>query len=185
MAAIKNEYIELCCLHLGNDYFVSGCLKNGNEVQIHIRKYQRYTENGKIFPTKKGIILSASDWLALESYVENIDEIIPNQSKLTMDRKWYVGNDVFITQSAKFATVDLRRFWKPENAEEMAPTKSGVSLTFDKWEKLKDTIKIIREFISQLDFASVIDQPLQFDEPIKHLSDLQCDCYLCSYSQQQ
>lgn len=180
-----DKYEELCCLHIGDDFYVSGCQKEG-QVQLHIGQYQKYKPNGKIYPTKRGVVLSPSEWLILESYVASVDTVLQIQHTLDTDCKWYISNDIFITQSPKYPTVDIRRFWKPKENGKFAPTKNGVALTFAMWNRLKDVMMIIRSFIPQLDDVSAISNVQLTPEPVsthQHLSDLQCDCGEIDYSQ--
>ena len=95
MASSKRAHTDLCCLHIGNEQYVVGSAKDGF-VQSHIRQYEKYSEHGKTYPTMKGVILSMSDWLILESYVGCVDEALNIRPRVSSDRKWHIANDIFI-----------------------------------------------------------------------------------------
>ncbi|KAK3104638.1 hypothetical protein FSP39_006839 [Pinctada imbricata] len=174
-----NVYTELCNLHIGGDIFVSGQENENGDVKIHLRFFQRYQSGGKIYPTKKGVIFSTSDWLIFEGYLDAIDQTFNNRAELKEDQKWYIGNDIFVTVGTKYPTVDIRRFWRPNGPDDQyVPTKCGVSLNLLKWDNLKNAVQMLRDFVPQLDNLDDTEvTPLQFESPShQHLSDLQCDC---------
>ena len=60
-------------LHLGNDCYVVVKTFRG-VLQIHIRYY--YKQKGKLWPTKRGITLSPSQWLKLEANCDTLDMLL-------------------------------------------------------------------------------------------------------------
>ena len=154
-------YKELCNLHLGDEHYLSAHEKEG-KIEIHIRKFQKFSVDGRIYPTKKGVILTPSDWLVLESYMDAINEAFARRASLETDQKWHIGNDIFITVSKEYPTVDIRRFWKPSEGEDYRATKNGAALTIRRWNSLRDAQNIIRDFVPQLDEVSNLSSTLPF-----------------------
>ncbi|KAK3093839.1 hypothetical protein FSP39_020814 [Pinctada imbricata] len=165
----NQQYHELCNLHLGDDYFLSAKDKDG-EIQIHLRQFQRFTKEGKLYPTKKGLYFSPSDWLVFESYVETVDHAFQSRASLTADQRWYIANDIHVTVNTSYPTVDIRRFWKPNGDDsDYVPTKNGVSLNYRRWDALKDVVKILREFIPELDNAAIISNVVPFNNAMQEV----------------
>eukprot|EP01016_Furgasonia_blochmanni_P018262 TRINITY_DN2079_c0_g1_i1.p1 TRINITY_DN2079_c0_g1~~TRINITY_DN2079_c0_g1_i1.p1 ORF type:complete len:167 (+),score=57.02 TRINITY_DN2079_c0_g1_i1:120-620(+) len=46
--------------------------------------------------------------------------------------------------------IDFREFWQPDGEDDLKPTKKGVSLNIDQWEKLKKFIPKIDEAIDNM-----------------------------------
>ena len=122
------------------------------EVLIHIRKYDKNSADKNI-PTKKGIALRMTQWQLLEMYTGDIDEAIGRlmdeneASEMTL----HLGRGVYVTVSKDYPTVDVRQRWIPPESTEIVPTKKGISLTYDKWEALKEAFPEVRAAIPELE----------------------------------
>ncbi|CAG2238518.1 unnamed protein product [Mytilus edulis] len=130
---------------------------NGNML-IHIRHYDESGET-KI-PTKKGVTFNLSRWLLLEKKKDEIDTMfIKSLATIEVEEAQtytaHLGGGVYVTVNPKFPTVDIRHFWKPSDSDQPVPTRKGVALNKYKWKRLCDTIVRMREFVPELNKASV------------------------------
>lgn len=153
------KYIQLCQLHLGDEVYVTGNLcEKDNVVQIHIRQYGG--ENQKPYPTKKGVTISLTEWLTLESLLSGIEEALKNYSEQDSEASWNLGGNIYITASKEYPLLDLCHYWKPDPNGEFKPTTEGVKLNRAKLENLKDVTSIIRNYISQLMYQDYVEYPI-------------------------
>jgi hypothetical protein len=56
---------------------------------------------------------------------------------------------------SKVPTMDIRHFWKPLDSDKPVATGKGVALSKHKWDRLCDTMQVMREFVPELDHACV------------------------------
>ncbi|XP_048771086.1 uncharacterized protein LOC125677156 [Ostrea edulis] len=165
----SKKYTQLCQLHLGGEIYVTGSLcEIDNVVQIHIRQYG--WENQKLFPTKKGVTLSLTEWLALEGFLNGMEEALKKYFERDFEEMWYLGSNIYITASKEFPLEDLRHYWKPDPNGYFVPTTRGVKLNRAKLQNLKDMTSIIRNYIPVL--PAGID--LQSLEGLLSIPDVNC-----------
>ena len=141
---------ERIMINIGGDIFVVVNEWDG-DVLIHIRKYDKNSA-GVYVPTRKGVALRMTQWQLLELYVEDIDAAIgrmieDNGPEMT----FHLGKGVYVTVSREYPTVDIRQKWVPPESETPVPTKKGISLTYDKWEALKETFPNVKEAVPEME----------------------------------
>lgn len=51
--------------------------------------------------------------------------------------------------------MDIGHFWKPDDANEPIPTKKGINLTRDKFDRLRSAVDELRESIPELNDAQI------------------------------
>lgn len=144
-----------CMLHTGNDIYVVDKTYN-DKLHIHIRQYNRYGE--QTYPTKKGVTLYLSKWCMLECLKEDLDKYFQDYDKGTVpeeERSIHLGGGIYISINNKYPILNIRHWWKPDEDTDPRPTKEGVILTEAKWNQLKDVMSIIRDFVPELNDASV------------------------------
>jgi hypothetical protein len=100
------------------------------ETMIHIRHFSE--SNGLHFPTKKGVNFPLPRWLKFECLLDEIEEYLQSHRSQEEEMKWHIGGGVYISLSPDFPTVDIRHYWKPDDANGPVPTKKGINLTRDK-----------------------------------------------------
>jgi len=143
MTALPQETRELrvdelcmqkeCKLELGNECFVDKI----NDNWIVIRKY----ENG--FPQYR--------WKELEYNLDEIDKAIFEVRKgKDVEYREHLGGNVYVSVSKQYPIVNIRHFWKPKDSDEIQPTRKGVTLKFEQYEKLKDVVQVMSDFIPEL-----------------------------------
>lgn len=143
---------ELCMIPIGNDIFVVAN-KFSDKIWIHIRKYEKNSTGG-YYPTKKGVALCMNQWLLLEMYVSAIDNAIGHMIDDVNEEHetaFHLGQGVYVTLNKTFPTVDVRQRWRIPESGNVVPTKRGVSLTYDKWEALKDLFPEVRRSVPELE----------------------------------
>jgi hypothetical protein len=153
------KFTQLCMFDLGDDVYVTANLCD-NTVQIHIRQYDR--GNSKPFPTKKGITMSLTEWLLMETFLNSMETAVKNYSEREIEETWYLGSDIYVTASKEYPLLDFRRYWKPDPNGDMVPTTRGVKLNRRKLESLKNVAPIIQDYIPQ-EFTEYPVFPPQMD----------------------
>jgi hypothetical protein len=67
----------------------------------------------------------------------------------------HLGGGVYITINPRYPTMDIRHFWKPLDSDKPVATGKGVALSKHKWDRLCNTMQVMREFVPELDQACV------------------------------
>ena len=139
-----------CFIHLQEDVYVVAKEFKKN-MYIHIRHYDETGQ--KKIPTKKGVTLNLSRWLFLENKRDGLNDIYMKSLAGEEDEIYtmHLGGGVYITINPKYPTVDIRHFWKPLDSDKPVATRKGVALNKHKWNRLCDTIQVMREFVPELD----------------------------------
>ena len=141
-----------CHLDLGGGVFVSA-KKWKDEIAIHIRKYDTY-QNGKSYPTKRGIMLTLKHWIEFSRVFQQIEEEARSGFYV------HLGGGVYATRDDQ--GVDLR-LWESEywTNGKLVPTAKGILLSFHQWEQLKNCHQIMSDFVPEIN--DVIPCMLQED----------------------
>ncbi|XP_062600342.1 uncharacterized protein LOC134261976 [Saccostrea cucullata] len=138
---------------IGNDCHVSAQRHEGN-VYIHIRYFDT-SPTGRKYPSKKGIVLHLEKWKKLtEDCLDEIDKALEDSQKEdgNVSYKEHLGHNVHVTVEQGYKWVDIRKWWKPEDAENIVATRKGISLPVDLWKEFKKTIPVLRKrFQKELD----------------------------------
>ena len=109
---------------------------------IHIREYAE--NNGRRYPTRKGISLNMQRLNVLVECLDDIDEALSRQrvNDATVLYKMHLGGGVYVRVNEKFNGVDFRRFWKPNGLEKPElPTKNGIFIPTHQWIELRRCIE--------------------------------------------
>lgn len=143
-----------CMIELQGESFVVVKDFKG-QTYINIRNYQ--TIEGKKYPTKQGVALTLSRWLVLETQKDFIDSVFKLclTGEQVNEELIHLGGGVYVTLNSKYPTVDVRQFWKPEDKDKPIATKRGIPLNNIKWQKLCDSMKIMRDFVPELNSAVI------------------------------
>lgn len=117
-------------------------------IYIHIRHLVE--SHGRLIATKKGVTFPLARWMKFESLLPDIQNYIDNTGKMDEEVQWHVGGGVFVSLSPGYSTVDIRRYWKPDNVQEPIPTKKGVTLNKHKLSRLIDALEEMHESVQEL-----------------------------------
>ena len=82
-----------------------------DQEYIHIRIHEKYSDNDKLYPTKKGVALPLMRFQSLNYTTNLVDEAIQKKE----DVSHHLGGNVFISISKVFKTVDIRHIFLLEN----------------------------------------------------------------------
>lgn len=142
-----NDNEELCRLDIGNDCYVVAKPFKG-EMLVHVRKYDK-RDDGLLFPTKKGIALNLEKWAKLECWKSQDidDEILKYRDNQEVDYMAHLGGNYYVTLKKGYPCVNIRRWFLPENEQEICPTKTGIALSFDQWKKVKLAMVAVRDLL--------------------------------------
>jgi hypothetical protein len=101
------------------------------QLKIHIRQYVRHP-NGVAYPTKQGICLTPSHFAAL---IHCKDAVCREISKDGMNAafKFHLGDGIFVSSSAGYPLIHIRRHFLPEGVMCDVPTKKGIALRMKEW----------------------------------------------------
>ncbi|XP_061170461.1 uncharacterized protein LOC133179791 [Saccostrea echinata] len=130
-----------------NDLFLTVMPFKGT-LYVHIRHLAE--SHGRLIATKKGVTFTLARWLKFESLIPDIQDYIDNAGKEDGEVQWHIGGGVFVSLSSGYPTVDIRHFWKPDDAQEPIPTKKGVTLNRNKLARLRDALNEIHESVPEL-----------------------------------
>ncbi|XP_061174788.1 uncharacterized protein LOC133183923 [Saccostrea echinata] len=144
----QNSQEERCRISLDdfNDLFLTAVPFKG-DINIHIRHFTE--SNGRYFATKKGVTFPLCRWLKFESLLPDIANYLQN-NEADVEMKWHIGGGVFVSVNPGYTSVDIRHFWKPDDALEPVPTRKGVSLNKYKLTKLLQAVEEVREYVPEL-----------------------------------
>lgn len=129
-----------------NDLFLTA-VPFKDEINIHIRHFT--VSNGRFFPTKKGVTFSLQRWLKFESLLQDIEHHLKDNGD-SKGMKWHIGGGVYVSLNPGYPTVDIRHFWKPNDAVEPVPTRKGVTLNNQKLTRLLQVVEQVRECVPEL-----------------------------------
>lgn len=134
--------------HLGRNWYLVISEVQG-VTKVHIRVYKQRHEDGKLYPTRKGIALDLEKWRKLsELCSEEIDAAIESyEAEMPLSFKKHLGENFFVTVETGFSLINIRKWWLPPNEKDIVPTRRGAALTFDEWEALKAQIPQVEEKI--------------------------------------
>ena len=163
MADLKNDVIDSnsndetenivlnreCLFHIGNTRYVKGTFWN-NEWNIHVRQYE-WSSAGILFPTKMGIALSLLQWVELLCNLTTIEQTLKDfQEGKTVKLFMHLGSNVYLSVTNSYRVVDIRKWWIPDNEDELKPTRKGIALTFQEWQSLVNICNQLAEEIPEI-----------------------------------
>lgn len=103
---MMKSYEGRCMLHLQSDcYVVANEFKEN--IYINIRNY--CTKGSKKYPTKQGVCLTLSRWLALKTKKDDIDSKVRKgfKGQLMTEELIHLGGGVYVTLNQKYPTVNV------------------------------------------------------------------------------
>ena len=145
----NTKQLPRCQLSIGGQWYVVGQKFQG-ELYMHIREY---TDNRKkLIPTKKGICLTLPQWKELQLSLSRIAEDVHKvKQSAEIKTTWHLGNNWIVTVDSRYPGLDIRKFWLPPAAGDIHPTKKGIHLTFEEFEKLKLVFDVLPMFVPEVE----------------------------------
>ncbi|KAK3104646.1 hypothetical protein FSP39_007059 [Pinctada imbricata] len=72
---------------------------------------------------------------------------------LESEQCWHLGGGVYAKINSEYPTVNIRHYWKPDDAEQPVPTKRGVMLNKFRLDNLRDAMEKLKEFVPEIEDA--------------------------------
>ena len=136
-------------LHLGKERYLFDSRFN-DVTYVHLRELV-FKDHCPI-PTTKGIALTLERCNELFKSLPEIDihvqELERNETNTFY--RHHLGGNWYVTVQSGFRCVDIRKFWLPDDAQEMCATRKGMSLTFDQFRDLKGGLRTLPSFVTEL-----------------------------------
>ena len=106
------------------------------EATVHLRYYGETDDK----PTQDGIALTLSRWEELQRSANQIDRAVKVYDDPDEDSSFnhHLGGNWYVSVTPGYRCVNIRRFWLPEDSEDLRATRDGIALGFQQWEKLMD-----------------------------------------------
>lgn len=83
------------------------------------------------------------------------------EQKETVDYKYHLGENVYVTIKNGYPVVNIRKWFLPDGQNETVPTKKGIALSFKQWEFLRSAIDLISQILKdELDKVSYCEYSL-------------------------
>lgn len=144
---VVNRDTEYCKLHLGNELYVVAKDFRG-KILVHIREYQKNSA-GKTYPTKRGLAIDLEKWKKITDWhTDTIDNAIQDyKDGKPVDVMVHLGRNIYLSLKSGYSLIHVRRWFLPEDAENVMPTRAGITLTFEQWGKLKDCALFMQEIL--------------------------------------
>ena len=127
---------------IGQGFYLFDSYFNGQTFS-HIRKVL----DGKIL-TKEGITLNLQRCNELSMSLPFMEDAIQLDQDQFYSR--HLGGNWHVNVQNGFKSVDIRKFWYPEDTQELQATTKGVSLTFDQFRELRNGLRIIDCVVPEL-----------------------------------
>ena len=135
-----------CQLDIGQHVYVVASVWKG-DIAIHIRKFD--SDKGKTFPTKRGIALTLKHWVELSSCTSQVDETISDlKERKDVNLFHHIGANMYVSVDKNIAGVDIRQWW--DCNDDVKPSRKGIFLSLQQWEKLKGCLEIMIDFVPEL-----------------------------------
>ena len=139
---------------IGKDRFLVASKWNGQK-RISLREYQSYEGGCKLYPTKKGVSLTVENWLDLKMIFDDVTTALTDaiDGNKEVNFTHHIGGNVYVTISTQWPTVNIRKWWIPENGDKVIPTRKGINLTSAEWDMIKKISKTLHIVVPELAYA--------------------------------
>lgn len=130
---------------IGSGRFLTVSASNGVK-SVHIRQYACDEKSGFKYPTRMGVSLPVKRFASLVYKMDYINHVIEKLEKgETANYKSHVGGGLYVIVDDKNNYVDLRMCFVPDQETLVVPTQFGISLEFDEWKKLVESVPRLME----------------------------------------
>lgn len=120
-------------------------------LSMHVRYYERDVKTGTPYPTKKGVRLGPSEFANLMQLAGELTNEIESKQRNKVEYHKHLGHGVYVTikESGDYKKLDIRQYFKPEDAVQPLPTRKGITLSEKEWGALLDAEEDIRKGYSE------------------------------------
>ena len=114
--------------------------QSGKEKKrVDIRTY----ENDR--PTIKGVSLTIENMMALKKHLtelhRDLQELVCKATPV--NKRIDIGNSLFVTINSEFRCINIRRWFKPQNMDQLLPSKKGIALNLSQFSALKNILNAL------------------------------------------
>ena len=139
---------------MGNERYITVQLFKG-QSRVDIRQFDKYGD--KIYPTKLGVHLTATQFANLLLFIKEIDSDSREFRENKIESfKYNIGDGLFVTASNGFPVIHIRRYYQSEEMPIALPTKNGVALRYGEWDNLVKLVENVQKRIEHLETASTL-----------------------------
>jgi Transcriptional Coactivator p15 (PC4) len=104
------------------------------DVKIHIRQFDP-------FPSKIGVCFTPLRLAAFRAKLGEIEEGVKLlRAGRPVDIKIHIGGQVYVTIQSGYFLVNIRKYYTPENQADEMPTRCGIALKLNEWDKLNQCL---------------------------------------------
>lgn len=115
-----------------------------DDIVVHIRKYEQ-GPNGQKIPTKRGATIPIHRLDAFTELFAETDQAIKQfKADKTFSFRSEFGGQWWLSLD-KFPLINIRKWFRPANGDDLLPTKTGISLTFYQWLRVKDAVLLMKK----------------------------------------
>jgi hypothetical protein len=127
------------------------------QKRISVRQYLRYyggdpKTNAPLYPTKKGMSLTVDSWVDLMFEKDRITEALKRVTEDEGDvcHRSHIGKNIFVTVDSGRPYVNIRQWFLPQGAEQVVPTKKGICLNGEEWQKVLEASKEVEKLVPEV-----------------------------------
>ncbi len=141
-------------------YSISGTCRLGADIHLDIRKYEHYSElvleeyafeGSPVLPTVREFHLSLQRWNQLVSNLADIEQTIQeHKNGRDVRLEQHLGGNYYLSIKGGFETVTLRKYRIKEGGTDLRPTRTGITLKFEEFERLASLIPVIERLVPEL-----------------------------------
>ena len=74
----------------------------------------------------------------------------------------HLEKNYYVSVKSGFSLLNIRRWFIPEGQQELVATKTGIALTFQQWEKVKDAMIVVEDLLDgELDNVVICEETHQ------------------------
>ena len=153
-----------------------------DELMVHVREYSN-ADNGKSYPTKKGVCFNKTRWATFRTHLDEIDRSVELlKADQPVEYSQHIGGKYYVTISRGIKCVNIRRYFLPPNCTKERPTRSGIALRLDEWETLTAKINDLHEKLPELKVASPCYAGEDHANQLGYLNCLECNPFAVDFN---
>ena len=113
---------------------------------MHIRQFDNNV------PSKRGICLSPERFATLVYYIPDINRCVSKvrDGDKEIWNKYHLGGGIYVKIDGGFQTVNIRRYFVPKGTIEEVPTKKGIALRINEWDRLVECAEEVKSVAEEL-----------------------------------
>jgi hypothetical protein len=125
------------------------------QTRISLRQYVRYRDGARLYPSRKGISMLVDSCIDLMFEKENISASLKkvNSGEGDVAYRRHIGRNIFVTVDSGREYVNIRQWWMPKEADQVAPSRKGICLSTDEWTKVLEQAGDVEKLVPEVQNA--------------------------------